>query len=128
MWISLKPGLSSSPFIIAPPLQQSTVQEVAGLVHLAGGLGEDAWHERMGEFGSEVLPLIAERLRTARQTHRQKDELDIAYEKLIADLRWLWPVSSRAKAGRFATDDRGHKADDQPDLPGHAGKSTSNDR
>ena len=70
-------------------MQQSTVQEVVGLVHLTGSLGEDAWHEWMSEFGSEVLPLIAKRLRTARQTHRQKDELDIAYEKLIADLRWL---------------------------------------
>ena len=69
-------------------MRARTAQEVIDLVHLAGGLGEDAWHKRMSEFGSEVLPLIAERLRTARQAHRKRDEIDSVYERLIAELRW----------------------------------------
>lgn len=66
----------------------STAQEVIDLAHLAHGLGEDAWHKRMNEFGPEVLPLIAERLKAVKRSIPNTDELDIVYEKLIADLRW----------------------------------------
>jgi len=64
-----------------------TAEAVIDRVLLATGLGEEAWHERMREFGPAVLPLIAARLRTARGVYRGAD-LDLVYEKLIADLRW----------------------------------------
>jgi hypothetical protein len=78
-----------------------TAQEVIDLVTLASGLGEEAWHERMSEFGPEVLPLISERLRRARQTYKKKDELDMVYEKLIAALRWRGNAGAEALVACF---------------------------
>jgi hypothetical protein len=66
----------------------STAQEVIDLAYLAHGLGEDAWHKRMNEFGPEILPLIAKRLKATRRSIHNTDELDLVYEKLMADLRW----------------------------------------
>ena len=74
-----------------PRIQQinraQTAEEVLDLTPLATGLGANAWQKRIEQFGPEILPLIAERLRKAK---RIKDEMaqDLTYEQLLGELRW----------------------------------------
>ncbi|MBU0491436.1 MAG: hypothetical protein KKB13_06265 [Chloroflexi bacterium] len=65
----------------------ATPEQVLDLVGQATGLAEDVWHQRMNQFGPEVLPLIAARLRTARDTLDGED-LALLFEQYIAALRW----------------------------------------
>jgi hypothetical protein len=75
--------------------QARTAKELIDLLPRSGGLGAPAWHERMGEFGAEVVPLISKRLRTAkgiRDAHVQ----EMMYDKLIGALRWRGDAGARA--------------------------------
>lgn len=72
-----------------------TAEELLDLVHLATGLGEEAWHDEMRKFGPEVVPLISERLKTVRNI-RNDDTRDMTFEKLIAELRWLGDAGAEA--------------------------------
>jgi hypothetical protein len=64
-----------------------TAEEALDLVHLAKGLGEPAWEDRMRRFGPEVLPLIAQHLKAVMDI-RDEDIQDMVMEHLIAELRW----------------------------------------
>ena len=63
-----------------------TAEELLELLPLASGLGEPAWRERMGQFEAEVVPLISERLKTARDI-QDEDLQDMTLDALIGELR-----------------------------------------
>lgn len=77
-----------------------TAEELVDLVTLASGLGETAWRERMRQFGPEIVPLISERLKTVGSI-RDKAIRDMAFEKLIAELRWRGDAGAEALLERF---------------------------
>jgi hypothetical protein len=72
-----------------------TAEALIDLLPQSGGLGGPTWYERMAEFGPEVVPLVAKRLRAAkgiRDAHLQ----EMTYDNLVGVLRW------RGKAGAQA--------------------------
>lgn len=77
-----------------------TAKELVNLVTLASGLGEAAWRERMRQFGPEVVPLISERLKTVGNI-RDEATRDMAFEKLIAELRWRGDAGAEVLLERF---------------------------
>jgi hypothetical protein len=73
--------------------QAGSAEELIGLLPLATGLGEDAWRDRVDQFGPEILPLIADRLKQMRKDG-YSEEQDLAYDRLIETLRWRGPAGS----------------------------------
>ena len=77
-----------------------TAEEVLDLVTLASGLGETAWQDRMRQFGPEVMPLISERLKTVKNI-QEEDTRDMAFETLVAELRWRGDAGAEVLMERF---------------------------
>jgi len=77
-----------------------TAEELLDLAHLVGGLGEIAWQDRIRQFGPELLPLISERLRTARNV-RDPETREKTFEKLIDELRWRGDAGAQVLMERF---------------------------
>ena len=72
-----------------------TAEALIDLLPQSGGLGGPPWFERMAEFGPEVVPLVAKRLRAAkgiRDAHLQ----GMTYENLIGVLRWRGQAGAQA--------------------------------
>lgn len=78
-----------------------SAEELIELLPLATGLGEDAWWDRIDQYGPEILPLIAARL---KQMHKDahSEEQDLAYDRLIETLRWRGPSGSEVLLDCFA--------------------------
>ncbi len=64
-----------------------TPAELLDLAVLAHGLAEPLWQERVRQWGADIVPLIAERLKTSADI-ADEDERDTLRERLIAALRW----------------------------------------
>jgi hypothetical protein len=65
-----------------------TPEELIYLIPIASGLAEDAWFDRMRNFGSEeVLPLVSRSLSHTREIE-DEDLQDMLLETLILELRW----------------------------------------
>lgn len=77
-----------------------TAEELLDLVPLAKGLGDAAWQNRMRQFGSEVVPLISERVKTVGNI-RDKTMRHMTFEKLIAELRWRGDAGAEVLLERF---------------------------
>jgi hypothetical protein len=80
--------------------QARTAEELIALLSQSGGLGAPVWDKRMGEFGPEVLPLISERLRTAKEI-RDEHLRGMTYDKLIGTLRWRGGAGAQVLLDRF---------------------------
>jgi hypothetical protein len=80
--------------------QAHTAEELIDLLPQTLGLGAAIWDERMREFGSEVLPLISKRLRTAEDI-RDENLREITYDKLIGALRWRGTAGAQVPLERF---------------------------
>jgi hypothetical protein len=85
--------------------QAQTAEALIDLLPQSGGLGGPTWYERMAEFGPEVVPLVATRLRAAKG-NQDANLRDMTYEKLIGVLRWRGEAGAQALLGCF--DDLGH--------------------
>jgi hypothetical protein len=72
-----------------------TAEEVVGIVTQASGMGEQVWQDRMRQFGPEVVPLISERLKAARDI-RKENTREKTLERLIAELRWRGDAGAKA--------------------------------
>lgn len=77
-----------------------TPGELLDLAADATGLAEEAWHERMRQFGPEVMPLISERLKSLKDIPDKDTRTSIA-ERLIADLRWRGRAGADVLLERF---------------------------
>ena len=77
-----------------------TAEEVLDLVTLATGLGETAWHDRMRQFGPEVVPLISKRLETVGDI-RDEATRGQTIENLVAELRWRGDAGAQVLMDRF---------------------------
>jgi hypothetical protein len=62
-----------------------TIEQLMDLVATASGLSAPAWYRRLQSFGPEIAPLIAQRLRRARQLSGE-DDLSSVYEHLLSAL------------------------------------------
>jgi hypothetical protein len=67
---------------------------------LAHGLGEPTWQKRMRQFGPEMVSLISERLKTAKDI-RDRDIQDMTLENLIGVLRWRGEAGAKVLLERF---------------------------
>jgi len=84
-----------------------TAEELLDLLPLANGLAEPVWLERMRRFGSQAVFLISARLRAVSNS-RSSEARHLAYEKLIALLRWQGEAGAQALLEVFdALDDYG---------------------
>jgi hypothetical protein len=72
-----------------------TAAAVLDLLPLATGAAEVIWDQQLSRFGDEAIPLMVQRLRNIATVIDQQIR-SLAYEKLIANLRW------RAEAGAAA--------------------------
>jgi hypothetical protein len=62
-----------------------TVEQLMDLAPIASGLSKPAWYRRLQSFGPEITPLIAQRLRRARELSGE-DDLSTIYEHLLSAL------------------------------------------
>jgi len=73
----------------------ATVEELLDLVPAVGGVAEPLWHRQMREFGPPAVPLIAERLKRARDVEDEDDQAR-AYEHLLSALYWKGEAGATA--------------------------------
>jgi hypothetical protein len=84
-----------------------TVAAVLDLLPLATGAAEVIWDQQLSRFGDEAIPLIVQRLRNIA-TVSDEHIRSLAYEKLIANLRWRAEPGAAALREVFASlDDYG---------------------
>jgi hypothetical protein len=84
-----------------------TVPAVLDLLPLATGIGEVIWDQQLSRFGDEAIPLILQRLRNIAAISDEHIR-SLAYEKLIANLRWRGEAGAAALREVFASlDDYG---------------------
>lgn len=67
--------------------QARTATELLDLATSVTGLAVQAWEDRIHRFGSEILPLIQQRLEAAKDIQDEKGQ-ELTIERLIAELRW----------------------------------------
>jgi hypothetical protein len=77
-----------------------TPEETLDLVRSARGPARTAWEDRMRGFGPQVVPMISERLKTARHV-RPKPDRDSTIEGLIGELRWRGDAGGQVLMERF---------------------------
>jgi hypothetical protein len=78
----------------------STPDELLDLANIGSGIAEKAWLNRADSFGSEIVPRLADRLRSAQRI-KDPDERDITIELLIQALRWRGQAGSGALLDSF---------------------------
>jgi len=78
----------------------ATAEELLDLVPVVGGVAEPLWHRRMREFGPQAVPLIAERLKRARDIEDEDAQIR-AYEHLLSTLYWKGEAGATALLERF---------------------------
>lgn len=97
----LKPSLWARDGEVVRQIERAeTVEELLDLVHVASGLGEPAWQERMRQFGPQAVPMISERLEKVREIP-DRDVRSMTVEKLIGALRWQGDAGAQALLACF---------------------------
>ena len=81
--------------------QAKTAEQVLDLAVEATGMADSAWFERVRQFGSEIVPLMAQRLKASRQI-TNRTEQTLIREHLIAALRWRGTVGANVLQECFA--------------------------